>query len=70
MSWDETAVLVAVRGYQPYFNVVKGKIVCYSNGSTGWDSEGKRDYYLVPKMPIPEMEKLLNDLIMHQPVQK
>ena len=70
MSWDETAVLVAVRGYQPYFNVVKGKIVCYSNGSTGWDSEGKRDYYLVPKMPIPEMEKILNDLIMHQPVQK
>jgi pyrimidine-specific ribonucleoside hydrolase len=67
MSWDETAVLVAVRGYQPYFDVVPGKIICYPNGSTGWDSHGKRDHYLVKKMPITEMEKLLNDLIMHEP---
>ncbi|MDB5209392.1 MAG: nucleoside hydrolase, partial [Sediminibacterium sp.] len=50
MSWDETAVLVAVRGYEPYFDVVKGKIICYANGSTGWDSDGNRDYYLVQKM--------------------
>ncbi|MES2331798.1 MAG: nucleoside hydrolase [Bacteroidota bacterium] len=70
MSWDETAVLVAVRGYQPYYDVVRGKIICYTNGSTGWDSDGKRDYYLVQKMPLAEMEKVLNDLIMHQPRQK
>jgi inosine-uridine nucleoside N-ribohydrolase len=67
MSWDETAVLVAVRGHQPYFDVVKGKIICYANGSTGWNSNGDRDYYLVQKMPITEIEKLLNGLIMHQP---
>jgi inosine-uridine nucleoside N-ribohydrolase len=67
MSWDETAVLVAVRGYQSYFDVVKGKIICYTNGSTGWDSGGDRDYYLVQKMAVVEMEKLLNDLIMHEP---
>jgi predicted dehydrogenase/inosine-uridine nucleoside N-ribohydrolase len=68
MSWDETAVLVAVRGYQPYFNAVKGQIISYSNGSTGWDNRGERDHYLVQKMPIPETEELLNGLIMHQPV--
>jgi len=69
MSWDETAVLVAVRGYQPYFDVVRGTIICYNNGATGWDSNGKRDQYLVQKMPTVEMEKILNGLIIHQPVQ-
>jgi inosine-uridine nucleoside N-ribohydrolase len=70
MSWDETAVLVAVRGYQTYFNVVKGKIIYYANGSTGWDSNGDRDYYLVQKMEVEEMEKLLDELMMHEPAQK
>lgn len=70
MSWDETAVLVAVRGYEKYFDVAKGKIICNKNGSNGWDRNGERDYYLVQKMPIPEIEKVLNDLIMHQPEKK
>ncbi|MEO5592066.1 MAG: nucleoside hydrolase [Chitinophagaceae bacterium] len=69
MSWDETAVLVAVRGYEKYFTAVKGKIICNADGSNGWDPKGNRDYYLVQKIPNPEMEKLLNDLIMHQPKQ-
>ena len=67
MSWDETAVLVAVRGYEKYFDVVKGKIIGKADGSNSWDPKGNRDYYLVQKMPIPEIEKILNDLIMHQP---
>lgn len=67
MSWDETAVLVAVRGYQKYFSVVQGTIICNADGSNGWDKNGHRDHYLVQKMPIPDMEKVLNDLIMHQP---
>ena len=67
MSWDETAVLVAVRGYQPYFSVVKGKIAARTDGSNGWDNNGNRDYYLVQKMPIASMEKILNDFIMHPP---
>lgn len=62
-SWDETAVLVAVRGYQKYFTVVKGKIISNIDGSNGWDANGKRDSYLVQKMPIPEMEKLINELM-------
>ncbi|GAC1424616.1 MAG: nucleoside hydrolase [Chitinophagaceae bacterium] len=67
MSWDETAVLVAVRGYQKYFEAVRGNIICHPDGSNGWNSNGQRDAYLVQKMPIPEIEKMLNDLIMHQP---
>lgn len=70
MSWDETAVLVAVKGYQEYFDAVKGKIICHEDGSNGWDKEGTRDIYLVKKMPVPGMEKVLNGLMMHQPVRK
>jgi inosine-uridine nucleoside N-ribohydrolase len=68
MSWDETAVLVAVRGYEKYFDVKQGRIVSHLNGSTGWDSTGTRDRYLVFKMPVPELESIINTLIMHQPV--
>ncbi|MEO5681679.1 MAG: nucleoside hydrolase [Chitinophagaceae bacterium] len=67
MSWDETAVLVAVRGHEKYFDVVKGTIVCNADGSNGWNKKGQRDYYLVQKMPVAQMEQVLDDLIMHQP---
>ncbi len=67
MSWDETAVLVAVRGYKKYFNIVKGNIVCHPNGTNGWDRNGQRDAYLVLKMPVADLEQILNDLIMHAP---
>ncbi len=70
MSWDETAVLVAVRGWQKYFDVVKGKIIGNADGSNGWDTNGTRDLYLVQKMAIPEMQHLLDELIMQQPVKK
>lgn len=70
MSWDETAVLVAVRGHEKYFDTVKGKIICNMDGSNGWDPRGSRDVYLTAKMPVPDLEKVINDLIMHQPLQK
>ena len=68
MSWDETAVLVGVRGYEKYFDAVTGKVICNSDGSTGWDASGQRDRYLMLKMPIPEIEKVIDDLMMHRPV--
>jgi inosine-uridine nucleoside N-ribohydrolase len=68
MSWDETAVLVAVRGYSEYFTAVGGKMICHDDGSNGWDNEGKRDHYLVQKMPVTDMEKTINNLMMHQPL--
>lgn len=67
MSWDETATLVAVRGYEKYFNVVSGKIITNNDGSNDWDKNGKRDKYLTLKMPVPELEKVINGLMMHLP---
>jgi len=68
MSWDETAVLVAVRGTERYFDVVKGRVICHEDGSTGWDPSGKRDVYLVQKLPPEEVAGIINALIMHMPV--
>lgn len=66
MSWDETAVLVAVRGATPYYDIVEGKIISKADGSNGWDSNGKGHYYLKVKMPVAEVTKVIDALIMHQ----
>jgi pyrimidine-specific ribonucleoside hydrolase len=67
MSWDETAVLVSIKGYENYYTVTEGRFVCSEDGSNKWNTNGKGHFYLVEKMPVPQMEKTLNDLIMHQP---
>jgi inosine-uridine nucleoside N-ribohydrolase len=68
MSWDETAVLVGINGYQQYYSVVEGRIVIEPSGWNSWDPKGKGHYYLNEKLAVAEMEKILNRLIMHQPM--
>src|SRR6187397_627088 len=38
MSWDETAVLIAVKGYRPWWNIQTGKIKIADDGSNSWES--------------------------------
>jgi inosine-uridine nucleoside N-ribohydrolase len=66
-SWDETAVLVAVRGYEPYYETQSGAIIVNDDGSNSWDEEGSKQYYLVEKLPHEEVQHLLDRLIQHQP---
>jgi pyrimidine-specific ribonucleoside hydrolase len=40
MSWDQTAVLIAVKGYQPYYTVKRGNVIVAADGSNTW-KEGK-----------------------------
>jgi len=40
MSWDETAVLIAVYGTKGFFTVVPGEITVNPDGSNGWNSMG------------------------------
>ncbi|MDR3626908.1 MAG: nucleoside hydrolase, partial [Ignavibacteriaceae bacterium] len=47
MSWDEIAVLVAIKGYQPWFTLQNGKIVVDESGSNSWDNNGSGQFYLV-----------------------
>jgi inosine-uridine nucleoside N-ribohydrolase len=67
MSWDETAVLVAVRGPSAYYDLVPGKIISKPDGSNSWNFNDEGHYYLKEKMPVTEITKLLDELIMHQP---
>lgn len=70
MSWDETAVLVAVAGYQSYYILQPGHIVVDGvKGTNSWVNDKKgNQFYLVEKTPPVVVEKVLNDLMMHQPV--
>ena len=70
MSWDQTAVLVGIKGYAPYYTIKSGRLTMKPDGSNGWDATGKGHQYLVVKMPVPQVEKIINDLIQHQPVKK
>jgi inosine-uridine nucleoside N-ribohydrolase len=67
MSWDETAVLVAVKGYQPFYNLHSGKIKIADDGTNSWDENGKGQSYLVEKKSHKKVQKVINDLMMQLP---
>ena len=69
MSWDETAVFIAVKGYENFYSVEKGMMVVKDDGSNAW-VEGNRHAYLVEKISPTQVEKLINQLIQHQPVKR
>jgi inosine-uridine nucleoside N-ribohydrolase len=68
-SWDETAVLIAVKGTSPYFNTVKGKMIVHRDGSNEWidDNNGTQEYVTF-KMPIDQLTIVIENLMMHRPV--
>ena len=70
MSWDQTAVLVAVRGVEDYYIPVRGQFICNADGSNSWDFTKNRDIFLKEKMPVEEVTKIINELMMHQPGKK
>jgi len=67
MSWDETAVLIAVKGYKPYYTLHPGKIKVASDGSNKWDNNGKGQYYLEEKESPKKMQEVLDNLMQLQP---
>jgi len=68
MSWDQTAVLVGVRGCGDYFDTVKGRILVAPTGENTWedDEEGPHER-LIWKMPKEELTRIIEDLMMHRP---
>ena len=71
MSWDETAVLIAVYGTEGFFDTKRGTINVFPNGSNSWkdDPEGKHQY-VIQKMPVPEITKFIEDRMMHIPISR
>jgi inosine-uridine nucleoside N-ribohydrolase len=71
MSWDETAVLIALYGTEGFFDTKRGTIIIHPDGSNSWkdDPEGKHRY-VVQKMPIPEITRFIEDRMMHVPISR
>ncbi|MCF8226033.1 MAG: nucleoside hydrolase [Bacteroidales bacterium] len=67
MSWDQTAVIFAVRGPEPYFKLKEGKMVTNTDGSNSWDQNDSGHYYLEFRLPPAEVENEINKLMMHEP---
>lgn len=68
MSWDQTAVLVAAKGPEPFYTLRKGTMTVAADGSNTWkDGEGTHAY-LVERGKPEEVEALINKLMMHQPL--
>ena len=70
MSWDETAVLVGVKGHEPYYTLKPGTIIIDEKGYNKWSNEGNKHQHLVVKSPPSEVQAIINRLIMHQPANK
>lgn len=72
MSWDLTAVLVAIKGYEPYYDVERGTFrLVNDEGANSWTPDEKgRDLRLIEKVPAAEMAVLIENYMMHQPVSK
>jgi len=68
MSWDETAVFVAVKGWQNYYELETGRCKINAEGINEWKQEESTEARLIEKMPPEKMSQILNQLIMHQPM--
>jgi hypothetical protein len=67
MSWDQTAVLLAVKGPRPWWDIKKGHIVVAADGSNKWKNEPANQSYIIERMPVAVVAELINKLMMHQP---
>ena len=64
-SWDETAVYIAIEDYSPFYKLIPGKIRVAADGSNTWDTNGRNHFYIIENRPPSEMQKVINELIMH-----
>ncbi|GAB3327456.1 nucleoside hydrolase [Larkinella ripae] len=67
MSWDQTAVLVAIRGVEPYYGLKRGRFLL-NGGTNSWqDDPNGPHYYLTEKRPVAQVTEEIETLMMHQP---
>jgi len=71
MSWDETAVLIAIYGAEGFFDTVRGQIIVNPNGSNKWEdkTDGKH-IYVKQKMSVPQISEFIEARMMHQPINR
>jgi hypothetical protein len=70
MSWDETAVFVAIKGAEPYFGLKRGHIII-NGGHNSWknDPNGSQ-YYVTEALPYKEIAAILESYMKHSGKEK
>ncbi len=66
-SWDQTAVLFAVRGLKDYWTIASGTIQIADDGKNNWVAGGNLRKYLIMKKTVPEMKKIIEDMMVAAP---
>ena len=69
-AWDETAVLVAVRGIEPYFNSERGTFrMVGGKGDNEWapDAENGRHLRITEKVSKAEVGRVIDELMTRKP---
>jgi inosine-uridine nucleoside N-ribohydrolase len=65
-SWDQTAVLTAIKGADFAFNQIKGIMVAEPSGYNKWNNQAYGNHsYLVFKKTPDEVTKLIESYMMH-----
>jgi inosine-uridine nucleoside N-ribohydrolase len=68
MSWDQTAVLIAVYGATPFFQTTAGTISVNPDGSNGWiDDPAGNHSYVSFKMTPDSLSRFIEARMMHVP---
>jgi len=65
-SWDQTAVLVAIKGTDPYYSLKRGRFIT-RGGNNGWEDDPNGPHaYLVEKMPVEQVTAIIENLMHYQ----
>ncbi len=67
MSWDQTAVLVGIKGVEPWYRTQQGTMKVAEDGSNSWVNDQGQHRYLIEAHPSSEVQELINELMRHQP---
>ena len=68
MSWDQTAALVAIKGYEPYYSIERGMVEVREDSMSVWRPDETGNHFrLIEKMPFEEVAVIIEDYMMHQP---
>lgn len=71
MSWDQTTVLIGIKGYDPYYSIKRGRFIIYEDGRNEWEDDPKGIHaYIVEKMDVGKVGELIERVMSHQPIIK
>jgi len=69
MSWDQSAVLIAVYGTDGFFDTRRGRIIINNDGSNSWEDDTLGNHlYVVQKMDTGMLSTFIEDRMMHLPM--